>query len=106
MGIVNDIERMKTTKHDINEGFKVKEDIQAFGEVMTITQTVEIPDDRWLTIKVPPQVPTGETILTFTPSSSIKRKMTEAEEIEYINRNAESLNKEAKDVLSYQVDIF
>jgi len=28
--------------------------------------------------------------------------MTEAEEIEYINRNAESLNKEAEDVLLYQ----
>ena len=33
--------------------------------------------------------------------------MTEAEEIEYINRNAESLNKEAMDVLLYQdIDSF
>jgi hypothetical protein len=29
-------------------------------------------------------------------------KMTEAEEIEYINRNADWLNAEAEDVLSYQ----
>jgi hypothetical protein len=29
-------------------------------------------------------------------------KMTEAEELEYINRNADRLNAEAEDVLSYQ----
>ena len=69
---------------------------------MTITQTVEIPADRRLVIDVPPEIPTGTVILTFAPSSAIKKKMTEVEEIECINRNAESLNKEAMDVLSYQ----
>nr|AGS53529.1 hypothetical protein [uncultured bacterium contig00055] len=34
---------------------------------MAITQTVEIPADRRLIIEVPPQVPTGPVILTFTP---------------------------------------
>ena len=34
---------------------------------MTITQTVEIPADRRLTIEVPREVPAGRTILTFTP---------------------------------------
>jgi hypothetical protein len=34
---------------------------------MTITQTVEIPADRRVTIVVPPQVPAGKVILTFTP---------------------------------------
>jgi len=34
---------------------------------MTITQTVEIPADRRLTIEVPREVPTGKTILAFTP---------------------------------------
>jgi hypothetical protein len=29
-------------------------------------------------------------------------KMTDAEELEYINRNADRLNAEAEDVLSYQ----
>jgi hypothetical protein len=29
-------------------------------------------------------------------------KMTEAEELEFINRNADRLNAEAEDVLSYQ----
>jgi len=28
---------------------------------MTITQTVEITDDRWLNIKVPNEIPTGRT---------------------------------------------
>ena len=35
---------------------------------MTITQTVEIPESRRLTIEVPREVPAGRTILTFTPA--------------------------------------
>ena len=73
---------------------------------MTVTQSIDIPANRRITLEVPPQVPTGRTIIAFTPASPVKRKMTEAEEIEYINQNAESLNKEAMDVLSYQVGIF
>ena len=77
---------------------------------MTITQTVEIPADRRLIIDVPYEIPAGQVILTFTSPSSeavvapspVRKKMTEAEEIEYINRNAESLNREAEDVLLYQ----
>jgi len=34
---------------------------------MTVTQTVEIPADRRLTIDVPREVPTGSVILSFTP---------------------------------------
>ena len=34
---------------------------------MTITQTVEIPANRRLTIDVPREVPTGSVILSFTP---------------------------------------
>ena len=34
---------------------------------MIITQTVEIPADRRLTIEVPREVPAGRTILTFRP---------------------------------------
>ena len=73
---------------------------------MNVTQTVDIPANRRITIDVPLEVPTGPVILTFTPALPIKRKMTETEEIEYINSNAENLNKEAMDVLLYQVDIF
>ena len=36
---------------------------------MTITQTVEIPADRRITLEVPPQVPVGRVILTFTPAA-------------------------------------
>ena len=35
---------------------------------MTITQTVEIPPNRWLHIEVPSDVPTGPVILSFTPA--------------------------------------
>jgi len=35
---------------------------------MSVTQTVDIPDSRRLTIDVPGEVPAGRTILTFTPA--------------------------------------
>jgi hypothetical protein len=35
---------------------------------MTITQTIEVPADRRLTIDVPREVPTGPVTLTFTPA--------------------------------------
>jgi len=72
---------------------------------MTITQTVDIPADR--RIVVPSEVPTGPVILTFTQVEDEKKpRMTEAEEIELINRHAEELNREALDALSYQVDLW
>ena len=69
---------------------------------MTITQTVDIPADHRLVIDVPREVPTGPTVIAFTPAP--KRKLTEAEEIEYINRNAEWLNKQAEDNLEFLCD--
>ena len=41
---------------------------------MTITQTVEIPDDYRLIIDVPREIPAGRTIITFTPASESDRK--------------------------------
>jgi hypothetical protein len=70
---------------------------------MTITQTVEIPADHRLTIDVPREVPEGPTVLTFTPAP--KRKLTEAEEIEYFKRNAERLNKQAEDTIEFLCDV-
>jgi ABC-type transporter Mla subunit MlaD len=35
---------------------------------MTITQTVDIPADRRITLEVPREVPPGRTILAFTPA--------------------------------------
>jgi len=74
---------------------------------MSITQTVEIPANRRLTIDVPREVPTGSVILSFTPPQSVKKaSMTDEEEIALINRHADELNREALDVLSYQVPLW
>ena len=71
---------------------------------MTITQTVDIPADRRIT--VPLEVPTGPVILTFTPTKAAKKpRMTEEEEIAWINKNIEWLNKEAMENLSFQVSL-
>ena len=40
---------------------------------MTITQTIEIPADRRIT--VPREVPTGPVILTFTPAKTESQKV-------------------------------
>jgi len=36
---------------------------------MSITQTVEVPASHRLTIDVPLEIPTGRTVLTFTPAA-------------------------------------
>ena len=68
---------------------------------MSITQTIEIPANRRITLDVPPQIPMGKVVLTFTPVSIIP-VMSAEQEIELINRNADRLNAEALDVLLYQ----
>jgi len=69
---------------------------------MTITQTINIPADRRIT--VPREVPTGPVILTFTPAiSSIKSPEEIAtKDRELFEKYADELNAEAEDVLSYQ----
>jgi len=39
---------------------------------MTITQTIDIPADRRITLEVPCEIPTGPVVLTFTPASAVK----------------------------------
>ena len=39
---------------------------------MNVMQTVEVPENHRLTIEVPHEVPTGKTILIFTPASNVK----------------------------------
>jgi len=34
---------------------------------MTVTQTVEVPSNRRITLDVPQEIPTGAVILSFTP---------------------------------------
>jgi hypothetical protein len=69
---------------------------------MSVTQTVEIPASRRLTIDVPREIPVGRAVLVFTPASVIREKMPEAQEMELIKANAEWLNREAEDTLAYQ----
>ena len=35
---------------------------------MIITQTVDIPENRRITLEVPPEIPTGRVVLTFSPA--------------------------------------
>jgi hypothetical protein len=70
--------------------------------LMSVTQTVEIPVSHRLTIDVPSEIPAGRAVLVFTPASTGREKMSEAQELELINRNIERLNREAVDVLSFQ----
>ena len=44
---------------------------------MSVTQTVEIPDDRRLVLDVPGEVPTGPVVLTFTPATKGRFRMAE-----------------------------
>ena len=66
---------------------------------MTITQTVEIPADRWLYIKVPQEIPAGKAVLAFTPMTNIQNAETDKkisltkEEIEEMIKNSPILNK-------------
>ena len=39
---------------------------------MTITQTVDIPVDRRITLEVPSEIPAGRTIIAFTPAHEIE----------------------------------
>jgi len=57
-----------------------------------------------LIIDVPREIPVGRTILSFTPVSAKMIDTAEYNErdLELINLNAEQLNKEALDVLSFQ----
>ena len=43
---------------------------------MTVTQTVNIPESHRLVIDVPPEVPTGPAVLTFTPAPNQKADNT------------------------------
>jgi len=41
---------------------------------MIVTQTVDIPANRRLTIDVPTEVPTGPVVITFTPKEALQKK--------------------------------
>jgi len=39
---------------------------------MSVTQTVEVPASHRLIVDVPPEIPAGQVILTFTPKATPK----------------------------------
>jgi len=43
---------------------------------MNIEQTVEIPENRWLNIKVPKEIPTGPMVIIFKPLPKTNHKLT------------------------------
>jgi hypothetical protein len=50
---------------------------------MSVTQTVEVPASRRLTIDVPREIPAGPVLLTFTPApEAAPRRMSAREAIE------------------------
>jgi len=53
---------------------------------MSITQTVEVPISHRLIIDVPREIPTGKTIITFTPAS---------------DRNADTVKSNRKPISRY-----
>ena len=54
-------------------------DFSCYIFLMSITQTVEIPVNHRLIIDVPPEVPAGSVILTFTPKASVTERKKERE---------------------------
>jgi hypothetical protein len=46
--------------------------LSCYTYIMTIEQTIEIPASRLITIEVPPEIPTGKVILTFTSAAEPK----------------------------------
>jgi hypothetical protein len=53
--------------------------LSCYIALMSITQTVEIPASRRRTIDVPPEVPAGRAVLTFTPEAAVPERKKERE---------------------------
>ena len=64
---------------------------------MTITQTVEIPADRRIT--VPCEVPTGKTIIAFTP-------VAEKDIIEFVDASNEEVMAVGDEILNKHISAF
>ena len=64
---------------------------------MTITQTVDIPASRRIT--VPPEVPTGKAVLTFTP-------IIQTEPIEFVDASTEEVMTAGGEILDKHLAAF
>jgi hypothetical protein len=63
---------------------------------MTITQTIDVPSSRLITLEVPREIPAGPVILSFTPAKateSITEKLNS-----YYNNNDSHLPSDIKAV--------
>jgi len=59
---------------------------------MTVTQTVDIPANRRLTIDVPKEVPAGKTVLIFKPVSDASSRVKTQEDIDRNFNNTSGIN--------------
>jgi len=79
---------------------------------MAITQTVEIPADRRITIDVPLEVPTGRVILTFSPMAvpsveAVSRvSPTATDSIEFVNASANEVMAAGDEILNNHLAAF
>jgi len=73
---------------------------------MTITQTIDIPADRRITLEVPKETPIGRASVEYKVipfgSQQEKLKTSSERDKELFEKYADELNAEAEDVLSYQ----
>ena len=63
---------------------------------MTVTQTVDIPESYRITIDVPREIPTGRTIISFTPEKYSLQKndpRTVTEALEMAEKQAADPNR-------------
>ena len=63
---------------------------------MSVTQTVNVPESHRLFVEVPPEVPVGPVILTFTPATIVE----DPEQEEIPNAETIAAMKEAEDMIS------
>jgi len=75
---------------------------------MPLSQTIDIPTDRRLTVDVPREITGKSVILTFSPvrASISSSGKSEDRDIELFKLHADRLNAEAMDVLLDQVPLW
>ena len=78
---------------------------------MAITQTVEIPANRRITIDVPLEVPTGRVILTFSPmvepTEAVSRgSPQDTNSIEFVDASADEVMAAGDEILNNHIAAF
>jgi hypothetical protein len=67
---------------------------------MTITQTIEIPvNSRNITLEIPPQIPAGKVILTFTP-------VAETETMEFVDASTNEVMAAGDEIINKHIAAF